>query len=130
MTHFGDVDLPVWRTDERGNPRASAYVGGADYDAAADASPATERPASRDTLSCPSHRRGAALVALKMVSRVYSFVATLLKILVPTSWNAAIAATAIRAAIKPYSIAVAPFWSRANAGAAVVVVKNAHGESR
>jgi hypothetical protein len=28
--------------------------------------------------------------------------------LVPTSWEAAIAATAIRAAIRPYSIAVAP----------------------
>src|SRR5205823_4991724 len=32
--------------------------------------------------------------------------------LVPTSWNAAIAATAINAAIRPYSIAVAPSSSR------------------
>jgi hypothetical protein len=41
----------------------------------------------------------------------YSFEATLLKVdvrLVPTNWNALIAATAIKAAIRPYSIAVAP----------------------
>ena len=30
--------------------------------------------------------------------------------LVPTSWNAAMAATAISAAIRPYSMAVAPSW--------------------
>ena len=41
-------------------------------------------------------------------------VATVLKMplrFVPTNWNAAMAATAIRAAIRPYSIAVAPLSS-------------------
>ena len=39
----------------------------------------------------------------------------LLEIFVPTLVIAAIEATAINAAIKPYSMAVAPFWSLENA---------------
>ena len=39
----------------------------------------------------------------------------LLEIFVPMLVIAAIAATAINAAIKPYSMAVAPFWSLENA---------------
>ena len=52
------------------------------------------------------------------IKTYFRFPLTLLKLfesLVPTLVIAAIEATAINAAIKPYSMAVAPFWSLENA---------------